>query len=132
MNATERLRRQDILTTSAVLCEWSAGLRAWSQSARDASAERRHHRPRLADPIPAPTADPSPAGGLPALDPVPVAELRELLVQEHGFSGGHADRALAAGMLVAGYPAGYDRIGAADAFDLVEEILREPWGGPQG
>ncbi|WP_343908984.1 hypothetical protein [Nocardioides aquiterrae] len=126
--------------TSAVLREWSAGLRAWSRSARDESAGRRrdasegrgHHRRRPAAPSAVPTAGPSPDGDLPTLDPVPVAELRELLVQAHGFSRRHVDQALAAAMLVAGYPPGYDRLGAADAFDLVEEILREPWGGPQG
>jgi hypothetical protein len=128
MNATERLRHQDILRTSAALREWSVGLRAWSRSARGAAAEGRRHRAHPAVSVEAP----GPAGDLPALDPVPVGELRDLLVRAHGFSGGRADRALATGMLVAGYPAGYDRLGAADAFDLVEDILREPWGGAQG
>jgi hypothetical protein len=131
MNAVDR--HDEIRATSAALRAWSEGLRAWSRATREASAGGRQ-APRPAQAAAQAAVPPHVAGrgGIPALEPVPVRELRDLLVHAHGFSPARADRALAAGMLVAGYPVGYDRLAAADAFALVEDILRQPRPGPHG
>ena len=121
MTVSGKREQQDILATNAALREWAAGLRAWSRSARGSSAEFRR-RARLLRPAPLRVAADAPRG-VPALAPIPVRDLREVLVQDHGLSGPEADRALATGLLVAGYPSGYEELAAADAFDVVEEIL---------
>jgi hypothetical protein len=118
-------RHGAIMSTNAALRVWAEGLRAWSRSTRVASEASRRQarqlrpRPRAGDVRVAVDC----GDGLPALGPIPVAELLQMLVLDHGFDVDQAARALAAGMLAAGYPSDFDRVGAADAFDLVQEII---------
>jgi hypothetical protein len=111
------------MSTNAALRVWAEGLRAWSRSTRGASQASRRQarelRPRTGDvPVAVDGGD-----GLPPLDPIPVTELLQLLVIDHGLDADHASRALTAGMLAAGYPIDFDRVGVADAFDVVQEII---------
>ena len=122
MTASDDDRHQQITLTNAALREWSAGLRVWSRAARGSAAECRRRSRLLRPAPPSPATDDGP--GLPPLAPIAVGDLLELLVHDHGFPVAEAERSLETGLLVAGYPSGYGELAAADAFDLVEEILR--------
>lgn len=126
----------DVLRSNQSLREWAAGLRQWSKCARDASsAERvRAHdllerasvvrrpadtatRPRAADPAAEPV--------LPGLGEVSMPELVSILVDRHGMSPVHAVKVLSTATVAAGYPAGYDRVSAVDAFGILEWALHD-------
>lgn len=129
----------DILAANQSLREWAAGLRAWSRSARQTSEAHRHRthtlkeshakrggrstRPpaRVRPPVQQQVVEAT--SGLPELGTVRVSELFLSLVDGHGFGAEEAVRALATGLLVAGYPADCDAIATADAFDVVENAV---------
>jgi hypothetical protein len=78
-----------------------------------------HENP--ASPPPEPTSLPEPV--LPPLGEVPVTDLFTILVDQHGFPVADAVRAVATGLLRAGYPMDHDRVSPADAFDILDWAL---------
>ncbi len=62
-----------------------------------------------------------------SLGSFPVAELVGILVGHHLFDASEGTRAVQCGLLLAGYPKDTRVIPAADAFDIVDSILRGAW-----
>ena len=124
---------EEILRSNQAVRQWAAGLRDRGTRAR---AESRHRRARAGAAVGPPplTRRPQPAPDLPGFDPaglpslgeVRVEELVAILVDDHGFAVARAERALAHGMMICGYPRGHDSVVAADAFEVVERAVRRP------
>ena len=119
--------RQEILRSNHALRDWAAGLRARSENARAVARVRRAGALGLAAVEPVETitvaADPS-LPVLPSLGHVRVADLFVILVDDHGFGVMEAVGALAAELMVAGYPTEYDQVSAPDAMDILQGALR--------
>ena len=123
----------EVLAANRALREWAAALRYWSRAARHSSVMQREHAGALKGSGRAGylVEEPGASGydecvedGLILLDDVLRSELFTLLVEHHAFSTSEAERALALGLLIAGYPSDFPEILAADAFDIVESALR--------
>ena len=122
-----------VLQTNQALREWAVALRQWSRSTREASlAQRERARAFQGGGPPSRSSDvsrPTRQGrqvepGLPGLGEVGAGELLTLLLDRHGLAPGAAERALTAGMLEAGYPAGFTHVSAVDAFDVIDYATR--------
>lgn len=114
---------EQILSTNA-LRGWADGPRMWSQMVRAESAVARRRRGELEPPEGDAWPEVPDAGdGLPPLGPIKVSELLRYLVRDHGFDADEATLALSVAMLAAGYPPGFDRVAAADAFDLMRDAI---------
>ncbi|GAA4381995.1 hypothetical protein [Nocardioides caricicola] len=114
--------RAEILRSNRALRGWAVGLRARSRTVRQAAGATRAgtHHARSGEPV-ATAPDPAPD---PALGDIAVTDLFVILVDDHGLGVLDAVRALATGLAVAGYPPDYDRVSAADAFDILHVALR--------
>lgn len=110
--------RAEILRSNRALRGWAVGLRARSRTVRQAAGATRAgtHHARSGEPV-ATAPDP-------ALGDIAVTDLFVILVDDHGLGVLDAVRALATGLAVAGYPPDYDRVSAADAFDILHVALR--------
>ena len=114
---------EETLEASRLLAAWSRSLRQWSRITRERSREGRAARsaiPGLSMPdLTGPVDEPS-------LGEVPIVDLFVILVEQHGFEVREAVRQLTLGMMAAGYQAEAERVGAADAMDIIEAIVGRP------
>ncbi len=131
MGSAEAALREEILRSNHALRDWAAGLRARSSAARGLAQNRRRVSSlldvdgRIARQVerremPQDRAEVE----LPSLGTVLVSDLFVILVDQHGFSVLEAVRALATGLVVAGYPADYGTVSAPDALDIIQSALK--------
>ena len=131
--SVEDTSRADILQANRALRDWAAGLRAWSQNARDTSALQRARAQALvhAGAPRSPYTEPSRyidvhtgRDGLPCLDLIDVDELVDIVMGRVGMRRQAAVRAVRRGVLCAGYRNDSESVTAAGAFDIVEDARR--------
>jgi hypothetical protein len=124
-----------LLGQSRSLREWAAGLRTWSQCAREVASIERLRSAELRSSVagwhrgPVASSPPPLVLGVGQDDPVPpigpirTTELLSILVEHHGMGAATASRSLSQGLRLAGYPDDDEEISAADAFDIIERAL---------
>jgi hypothetical protein len=123
-----------VLRENRSLRAWSAGLRAWSESTREAVQAQRlqtaRHRRRWDDGVsPSARATVEIAAQLPRDDriprmgPVRTSEMVAILVDSHGLGPTAAARSVLEGLRLAGYPEDDADVSAADAFDIIERAV---------
>ena len=137
MDDQQRPAGDVLLGQNRSLRQWAAGLRTWSQCAREAASAERLRSAELRSHVagwhrhPVATSPPLPSlvladekgDPVPPIGPVRTAELLTILVEHHGMGPATATRSLSQGLRLAGYPDDDSEVSAADAFDIVERAL---------